>query len=273
MTSSLLRHELRSRRGAIAGWGLGLAIFGSFYVAIFPEVSAQMTALADLSIYRALAMDLTSFEGFIASSIVQFTPVLLGIYAIMTSTDAMAGEEDRGELEILLAMPVRRARLVSTKALAVAVALASILLVAGTATALALRSIEGKVEVGVTPVELFLAILSGLPVVLAFAMIGLFFGVYLPDRRAAASATTAVFVASYFGEIVARMADRLDGIGRLSPFSYFDSTATLFTEGVHAGDVAVLVGVAGLFFGLALASFERRNVTAGSWPWRRQGPP
>lgn len=269
MRSSLLGHELRSRRTAVVGWSLGIGLFGSLYVALFPEVSGKIDALAGLSIYKMLAMDPTSFEGFIASSVIQFTPVLLGIYAILTSTEALAGEEDRGTMELLLAMPVRRAHIVSMKALAVSLALGAILVVAGAITAIVLQAIGGMVEVGVTPFDLFVAILSSYPLALAFAMAGLFFGAYLPDRRAAASATTALFVASYFGKIMARMVDSMDVVGQLSLFSYFDSTATLFTEGVRAADVGVLVGVAALFFGLALVSFERRNVSVGAWPWQR----
>ena len=43
----------------------------------------------------------------------------------------------------------------------------------------------------------------------------------------------------------------------------------MFTEGVKASDVMVLLGAAAIFYVLALLSFQRRNVTVGAWPWQR----
>jgi len=266
---NLLKHELQSRWGAIIGWGIGLALFGAMYIAIFPEVSEQMAALADLSIYQAMGMDLGSFEGFISSSVVLFIPIMLGIYAIITSTQTLAGEEDNGTLELILAMPLHRWQILSMKAIAIAVASFLILVIAGFGNALVLDAIKATVEVDVTPMQLFVAVLSGWPITMAFLMLGLLLGAYLPNRRSAALATTVIFIASYFGENLAGFVESLDAIKPLSLFYYFDSSATVFTEGVKAADVGLLLGVAVLFFGLALLGFQRRNVTVGAWPWQR----
>jgi hypothetical protein len=65
---NLLKHELLSRWVAIVGWGIGLALFGSMYIFIFPEVAEQMAGLAGLSIYKAMGIEMGTFESFIASS-------------------------------------------------------------------------------------------------------------------------------------------------------------------------------------------------------------
>ena len=78
-----------------------------------------------------------------------------------------------------------------------------------------------------------------------------------------------IFLASYFGEMVTGFVQSLEVIRPLPLFYYFDSTAELFTQGVQTRDFAVLFGLAALFFGLALWSFERRDITVGAWPWRR----
>ena len=52
-------------------------------------------------------------------------------------------------------------------------------------------------------------------------------------------------------------------------FYYFDSSAALFSKGIQAGDVWALLGVAALFFVLALLSFEYRDISVGQWPWQR----
>jgi ABC-2 type transport system permease protein len=269
MMINLLAHELQSRWGAVLGWGIGLTLFGAMYIAIFPEAGEQMAALADLSIYQAMGVDLGSFEGFLASSVVQFIPILLGIYAIITSTESLAGEEDSGTLEMVLAMPLYRWQIVTVKAVAISAASFLILLIAGLADALVLNAIKTSVEVDVTAGQLISAILNGWPITVAVIMIGMFCGAYLPSRRIAALATTVIFIASYFGETLAGFVESLDAMKTFSLFYYFDSSVTIFTDGAQAGDAGLLLAVAAVFFLLTLLSFQRRNVTVGAWPWQR----
>ena len=82
-------------------------------------------------------------------------------------------------------------------------------------------------------------------------------------------ATTIVYLSSYFGKMLTGFVESLDPFRPLSLFHYFDSTAAVFSKGVQARDVWILVGVAALFFVLALVSFERRDITVGQWPWER----
>jgi ABC-2 type transport system permease protein len=266
---NLLKHELRSRLGAIVGWGIGLVLFGSMYTSIFPEVSEEMAGLADLSIYQAMGIEIGSFEGFIGSTVVLFIPIILGIYAILTSTQTLAGEEEGGTLELVLAMPLSRWQIVTMKAIALAVTTLFILIIAGLGNALVLNAIKATVEVDVTPTQLFIAVLNGWFVTLAFMMTGMFLGAYLPTRRTAALTMTVIFIASYFGENMASLVESIDFIKPFSLFTYFDSSSAVFTDGVQAADVGVLLSVAVFFFGLALLSFQRRDVTVGAWPWQR----
>ena len=61
MMLSLLRHELFSRWGAVLCWGIGLGLYGVMYVAIYPEIGEQMSALAAISIYQAMGIAVSSF--------------------------------------------------------------------------------------------------------------------------------------------------------------------------------------------------------------------
>jgi ABC-2 type transport system permease protein len=91
----------------------------------------------------------------------------------------------------------------------------------------------------------------------------------LPNRRIAALTLTVIFAANFFGKTLTGLVASLEGVRRFSLFTYLNTTATVFTEGVKASDMAFLLGLAALFFILAVLSFERRNVTVGAWPWQR----
>lgn len=266
---NLLKHELNTRWVGIIGWGISLAGFGAMYTLVFPEVGEQMAALANITIYRMMGIDLGSFAGYIASVVVQFMPILIGLYAIAAGTGTLAGEEDNGTLEMILAMPLERWQIVAMKALAIAIASFLILVIVGTVNALVLAWIKTTVEVDATPFQLFAAILNVWPITMAFAMIGLFLGAYLPNRRFAVIGTAVIFIGSYFAKAITNMVDSLAAFRPLSLFYYFDSSTSVFNEGVQLGDVVVLLTVAVGFFTLAVLSFQRRNVTVGAWPWQR----
>jgi ABC-2 type transport system permease protein len=80
---------------------------------------------------------------------------------------------------------------------------------------------------------------------------------------------TAFYLISYFSENFASHVESLAALRPYSIFSYFDTSAQVFRAGVQARDVLILLGMAIVFFGLAVFSFQRRNVTVGAWPWQR----
>jgi len=266
---NLLRHELQSRTSAVIGWSIGLILFGAMYISIYPEMESQMAGLADLSIYQAMGIAIGTIEDYIGSTVILFFPILLCIYGIITSTGTLAGEEDNGTLELVLAMPMYRWQIVAVKALAIGVVAFLILLISGLGNVLVLNAVKASVEVDITGGQLLRAVLNGWPITMAFMMMGMFFGAYLPNRRVAAMLITVILVASYFGENLGGMVASLEFIKPYSLFTYFDSSAAVFSQGVNPGDFWLLIGVAAVFFGLTVLSFNRRNVTVGAWPWQR----
>jgi len=265
---NLLKHEIKSRWVITLVWGIALSLFGATYITIFPEVEEQITALADWSIYRAMGFDMGTFEGFLGSTVVLVIPLILGIYVIISSTRTLAGEEEEGTLELLLAMPLHRWQIVGAKAISIGLSTFLILVIAGAGNGLVLNWIKGIVEIDVTFQQLFIAVINGWPLTLVVAMIGLFLGAYLPTQRSAALTLTVFFIVSYFGENLASFVESLSLLEPYSIFTYFDTSANVFREGVQTKDVLTLLGVAAMFFVLALLSFQRRNVTVGAWPWQ-----
>lgn len=262
---SLILHELKSRIGVLLGWGIGLAAFFGIYFAVYPEVGEQMKALSGVSFYKAMGIEVLTFESFIASSVVQFLPVYLGIYVIVASTATLAGEEESGTLDLVLAMPVHRWQIVIAKAVALSLVLFGVLLLAGLGNAIVFSVMKSKIVTEVTPMQLLLATLTGWPLTVAFLMIGMLLGAFLPNRRSAVIVTTALFIASYLLKSLPAMVNSLDPIKPLSLFSYFNSSASVFTHGAAASDVAILLGVSAISLILAVIAFQRRNINVGAW--------
>ncbi len=266
---NLLWHEIRSRRNAIIGWGIGLTLFGLMYTVLYPEMEEQMAALADISIYQAMGVEVATFEGYLGSTVIGFVPILLGVYAVMTATSTLAGEEDDGTLEILLTTRLPRWQIVVAKGIALLIVTAIIVTIAGLGNVLGFSIIADQITTDVTNGAVFAIVLSSLPLIWALLMLSLFFGTFFPNRRMAMMVGFLVLAFGYFGENLGGMVESMEVVKPLSLFTYFDSSSAVFADGVAFSDVAVLLIIAAVGFGLAVLSFQRRDVTVGNWPWQR----
>jgi len=270
---SLFLLELRSRRSAILGWGIGMAIFAGYIIVLYPEFAEPMAAmnLEDISIYQVLGnfSDFASFTGFVSAEVLTFLPLLLAIYAIVNGTGTLAGEEDNGTLEPLMALPLPRWQLVMSKAIALGLALLLILLIVGLAMAVSLNTLPADVDTGgVTSIDMVVVALAIWPLVAFFAMFSLFLGAFMPSRRIAATVATVLLVFGYFGNNLASLVDWLERIQPLLPFHYLDG-ADLMKNGPDLQNAIILLAAGGISLILALVFFQLRNVTVGAWPWQR----
>lgn len=274
---SLFRHELRIRRTAILGWGLGIGLFTAYVIILFPQFQPTLENfnLGEIPAYQIFGdfSQIASFAGFVSAEVFTFAPILLAIYAVVNGTGTLAGEEDNGTLELLVAQPLRRWQLAITKFLALTVALVLILAIMAAISVASMATLEGKADTqGISLTDLGVAVMAILPITLLFATMSLFLGAYLPSRRIAATIAALVVVFSYFANNLASLSEPLEKLQFLYPFHYFDSQS-LLTEGINSGDTLVLLGASAVFLALTLLSFQRRNITVGAWPWQRARVP
>ena len=125
----VLGRALFDQRRSI-GWGaVGIAGFVVLMVAYWPSIHQQGHDLQRVvdsmpAAMKAFTGDLAAFTsgpGYLQGELFALTlPVLLLVYAIGRGSDAIAGEEERGQLERTLAEPISRVRVVLDKAGALA---------------------------------------------------------------------------------------------------------------------------------------------------------
>lgn len=268
---NLFKHELLSRWRATIGWGIGLSLFSALYIGVYPSFANEMAAFANVEFYKLLGMDLASFAGYIASIVVQILPIILGVNVIMLATGTLAGEEDSGTLELVVAMPLYRWQIVAMKTAALLIVILLIMLIFGAGSALVLAVVTATTDVAIdtTPMQLYGALLGAYPLMVAIFGISLFLGTFMPSRRSAMALMILIYIASYVANSAGGLVESLNWLKTISLFSYVNTTASVFTDGHDVGRVFVLLVVGAAFFGLALWSFEGRNITVGQWPWQR----
>lgn len=266
---NLLWHEIWSRRNAIIGWGIGLTLFGLMYTLLYPEMEGQLDALADISVYEAMGVEIATFEGYLGSTVIGFVPVLLGVYAVMVGTSTLAGEEEDGTLEMLITTRLPRWQIVVAKGAALLIVTTIIVVIAGIGNVIGFNMVVDQISTAVTSADVFTVVMSSLPLVWALLMLSFFLSALLPTRRLAMMIGFVILAMGYFGENLGSMVESAEVIKPYSLFTYFDSSSAVFTDGIDAGNILVLSIIALIGFVLAIVSFQYRDITVGNWPWQR----
>lgn len=269
---NLLKYEFFSRRGVIIGWTMGLVLYAGLIILAFPQFMEPMQDInfADIPLYQAFGdfSDLNSFEGFFATQILGYLPILVGVYGILAGVSALAGEEDNGTLELILTLPLKRWQLVVAKGIAITLVMLIILILLGIANGLFVEIIRGQLETEASFAAVAISTIAAWPMCVFFAMFGLWLGAYLPNRKTGNIIGIVLVVYTYFGNNLAGMMEILEKVQPFMPFYYYQGRDIL-DNGLAWGDAGILLAAAALCLLLAILSFQRRNVTVGAWPWAR----
>ena len=265
----LLVQELKFRRNAILGWGLGLLFFPLVYISIYPAVAEQMAELADLEIYKAMGMTLGTFGDFAGSILIIFMPLIASIFAIMNGTGTLAGEEEDGRLEMIVTLPLKRWEIVTAKAIALNISSFLIIGINAVVSMLVFNSIQDQITSELRGINILTAVLSTWLLVFAMSMISMFMAAFLPKRRMASMAAAVVLIIGYFGSNLAASTELLEPFEPLFLYTYLKATNQALLDGQAAGDMLILLGVGLVAFALTLVSFQYRRLTVGVWPWQR----
>ena len=131
MRRNVFLKTLSDARRALVWWSLGLIGMSTLMIAVYPTVrdNPDLNKMVQdypeaLKAFIAFGgeLDYVSGAGYLGSELFAFmVPLLLLIAAIGAGARAIAGEEERGTLDLLLANPLSRRRLVLDKLAAVAV--------------------------------------------------------------------------------------------------------------------------------------------------------
>lgn len=245
---------------ALAAWGFILpVVYGAFGIdfrslfesGVIPEQFASFGGGDVFSLAGSIAL------GFIHP----ITIILVGVFAVGFATASVAGERQRGTLEVLLARPISRRQLYVTLLIAAFVFLAVLL------AAFLLGSLAGSAAAGVLD-ELDLAQvpvlwLNGVLLYGAFAAIGLLASVSFDRLTPAIGVTIALLVVMYFFQVLGSLWPDAAFLQPYSLFHYVAAKAVLVGN-ADAFDFTLLAVVIALAIVAALVVFPRRDLAAPS---------
>jgi ABC-2 type transport system permease protein len=221
--TEVLRESLRERSRSIVWWTLGLVLLISVNVAFYPSVRDD-EALSDYAkdlpeslraLFAGGELDLSSPVGYLNSQVFALTaPLVLFIFAIGAGSGAVAGEEEKGTLDLLLAHPLRRRDYVLQRILALTV------LVAGLGIALLAAVALGSALVGLEIAfgRLVAATVSVTLLALFVGSLSLVIGAVVSGRARAIAIAAAVAVMAWLLDGLGQAVDVLEPWRPLSPY-------------------------------------------------------
>lgn len=254
---------LRDLRIGLLGWGATLLCTAPLLICFYPAFSGlkEIQLLIDnspaaLKVFYGRFADFTTLEGFLGlEGYNLFLPALFLVYVIIGASALVGAEEERGTLDLLLAYPVRRWRLVGNKFAALAVA--TTILAALTALGL----VAGGLVVGVSANygRLVAGTMNLVPISLFFAALTFFMTCAGWGRGLAAGLSGGLATVAYLVDSLAPMVKGLEAPSHYLPFYLYGGGLPL-AQGVDWGHVAVLLGATAVLLGLSVWVFQRRDV-------------
>ncbi|MEW6182340.1 MAG: ABC transporter permease subunit [Bacillota bacterium] len=262
--NNIFLKTLRDYRYALLWWGAGLFLICLWIVLLYPSVRDmhelnRLLEGAPSTLIKAFTgdiSDMTSPTGYLNSQLFFFMlPLLFIIFCIGFGGYAVAGEEERGTMELLLSNPVPRRRVVIEKyaAMVLCAVILSFLTVVGIAS-------------GKNTAELNLAIGQIAAATVACALLGLFFGALAlgvgcirGSHSLSIGIASAAAVASYFLNALAPLVQYLKPYRKLSPFYYYTGGDPL-ANGLSPGNTMVLIVLAAALVFVSIFFLERRDL-------------
>lgn len=265
---SVLGRALHVRRRSIVGWAIGVAALSAMVIAFWPMVPdapelEQLVEQMPEGMRAAFGMaeidDLFSPTGYLDSQLfAMMSPLVLLIFGVGAGAQAIAGDEDRGTLELVLAQPLSRTRIVLERA--AAIGLLVLLLVAIHWVVLAVAGL--LVDLRPPSGGLIAVHVSLLLLVLLFAALALAVGAATGRRGLAIGVSAAVGVVAYMLDSFGPLVDQLEPLRPLSPF-YLYRGADPLSQGLDPLHAGVLAATTLIVLAVGVWVFERRDVATG----------
>lgn len=259
---SVFERTLHEQRRAIVGWVAGLATLAVVQLALYPTVRDNR-AFADIvssypKAFRSLfgLADYTTGPGYLRAEVFSvMAPLLIVIFAVLWGSDLIAGEEERRTIDLLLANPISRRRLLVEKWAALLVGTS---LVAGSLGAvLAVGSPLAGLRVGAA--GLWAAVVASALLGATFGTLALAIGAGTGRRGLARGAATAAAVVAYLLSSLPDLVDWLRPGRPLSPWYHAVGVDPL-AGGFELGHVGVLIAIVVAVGAAAVLLFDRRDL-------------
>jgi ABC-2 type transport system permease protein len=267
MLRSIFLKTLRDYRKSSIWWTIGILLMVVYIVALFPTIQTSMRGYAEMAEQFPEALkaafggeqgwDLFNPAGYLRTyAFSMMIPLLFLILAGGVGSNAIAGEEEKGTLDLLLSNPVPRWQVLVEKfgaMVAYTTALASV-----TWLSMYLMALTVGMDIGAG--NLAAGVFSVTLLALTFGTLALAIGAASGNRGLSTGVAVSLGIAAYVLYTMSAVVKSMRDYRLLSPWYYYAGSDPL-KNGLDLGHAAVLFGLIMAFFAAALFVFRRRDIS------------
>ena len=250
------------RRHGLLWWSVGIGLLTIVVLSVWPSVRGEYQTLvkdypeALLAFFGIDKGGVGTAEGYLQAELFGFmVPLMLIAYMIAGGSAATAAEREAGTLELLLAQPVSRARVLADKYLALCASLGLITAVYTVVLIAGSNAFELHVRVS----GLVAATLMAYVLALLFGAVAVLVGCLTGHRALAAGVASGAALAAYLLTSLAALVEGLQPLRPLSPFWWYSGNDPL-RQGLDLLHVGLLVGATLVCVAAAVVAFDRRDL-------------
>ncbi|WP_265108382.1 ABC transporter permease [Halosolutus halophilus] len=259
----IARYDGEHRLTGSAVLGVGMALLAALVIWVYPsfgeafeDADALLEAYPEQIIQLFDVQTMASLEGFLAFELYMFGwIILLGLYVAYATAGVIADDVERGRMDLLLSMPISRARVVGEKFGAMVVPIVVVNLPTPFVVYVGSRLIDHPVAAS----DVLAVHLLSIPYLFACAGIGLLASVVFDRTSIAQRVALGVTFGLYLFESLLAETDS-EALGAIAPMRYYDPNAILLDGQYDFAGVGALLAMT---IGLVLLSqfwFVRKDL-------------
>jgi ABC-2 type transport system permease protein len=266
MLSSVFGETIWARRAALLWYSVGMAALVGITVGVYPSVREGADTFTQL--LESMPQGMLSFlgssdigqlltpSGFVNSRVnASVGAVVLTVFAISLGTGAIAGEEDRRTMDLLLSTPTPRWRIVVERFASMVTLVAAVATTVLAVMIIANPLVDLEFSLGNMLASNFeLALLA-----LVFGSLALAVGALSGKRGVTLGVASGATVATFFVNGLASLVSWLELPQKLTPFYWLQRSDPL-AKGLSLEDTLIMVAVIAVFLAISVWGFERRDV-------------
>jgi len=260
----LFLRALSERTSSLLSAGTGLGILALLFVYTYETVTHRfdnIEAFAERipSAFESVLGNLAAIgdpAGWLGFELFELLfPLVVIILGILAGGSMLGDEEKQGTLELLLATPVRRSRVIIEKICALAVYLGGISF--GVWLGVWIGTLIHDFDVNLANVAW--AAVAGWLLGLFFTLLTFSVHALFGRKNVALGIGAGVAFLTYFGNVLIKLSGEFEMLRYASPFHYYKANDILLS-GPDSGDYTFFVGFLLLFIVIALIGFQYRDL-------------
>jgi ABC-2 type transport system permease protein len=234
-------------------------VFYNSMFASFEGSLADFNQIMESNLMKAFlggSYDLSRPEGWLSAELLPLLgPLIFIVFAVSFASSELAGEEEKGTLNLLLSHPISRTSVFLDKSCALALATLSLGIVFWLTFTITISIVNmGIPFLSVAEVTFSLILLGFL-----FGALALALGGSTGKRSVVIGVTSAFAIASYLLNSMSEIIPSLEGYRVLSVFYHYGG-GTILLSGIKLKSVGILLGIGVLLLFVGLYAFQHRDI-------------